>query len=154
MENNKQLETLNRIIENYYDHKVEFDACKNICDDENKKIKEEMLELEMDKICVGDITATRSVSVKESFNEDKLINLLEHSTYTNPDTGVKNILISTGLNIVKMKPYIDMDALEDALYKGLIPEDVILMMEDCKEVKEVVTLRVTKKKKKENRNDD
>lgn len=142
-------EMLGKVVKDFYENKQQMESFKSICDAENKDIKDAMLALNVEKFNVDDLTATRSVTVKETFNEDKLIHLLEHSTYTNPETGVRNILIATGLNIVKMKPYVDMDALEDALYKGLIPEDVIVQMNNCKEVKEVVTLRVTRKKKKE-----
>lgn len=144
------LELLDANVIKFYEDKTEMDRYKKICESENSDIKNLMLALDIDKHEVDGITATRSVSVKESFNEDKLIHLLENSTYINPDTGIRNVCIASGLKIVKLKPYVDMDALEDALYKGLIPEDVIVKMNDCKEVKETVSLRVSKKKKKEN----
>lgn len=147
------LTDLKSVITDYFGHKQTFDEWKVVCDKENKEIKDAMLELEQDEIDCDGIVAKRIVVTKESFNEAKLINLLENSTYTNPDSGIRNVCIATGLNIVKSKPYVDMDALEDAIYKGLIPEDVIVKMNDCKEIKETIQLRVSKKKK-VTKNDD
>lgn len=149
MESREKLQTL---IPRYFSQKKDMDEIKSSVDADNKSIKQIMEELGIKEETVGDVTAKISVTVKESFNEDKLMHLLENSTYTNPDTGIRNVCIASGLGIVKMRPYVDMDALEDAMYKGLIPEDVILQMNGCKEVKETVSLRVTQKRG--NKNDD
>ena len=52
------------------------------------------------------------------------------------------------LDIIKSKEYVDMDALESAIYKGLIPTDVLMKMDSCRETTDICTLRVTKAKKK------
>ena len=52
-------------------------------------------------------------------------------------------------NIVKTKPYIDFDALEKALYDEALSKDQIMDIDKARETKEVVTLRVSKAKKKE-----
>ena len=69
----------------------------------------------------------------ESMNEAKLIELLKSENLT---------------STIKTKEYVDMDMLEKAIYAGDIPQDVLLKMESCKEVKTTVTLSVKKKKEK------
>ena len=51
------------------------------------------------------------------------------------------------IGIIKTKEYVDFDALEKAIYNGLLPGETLLEMDKAREVKEVVTLRVTKIKK-------
>ena len=139
MENKEKLLTLSP---EYYENKQNMDSIKKLVDVDNSVIKDIMLELDMPEVTVGELVAKRIVTTKESFNEDKLIKLLENSADKDD--------VALGPKFIKYKPYVDMDALEDAMYKNLIPEDVIVKMNNCREVKEVVQLRVTKKKVKKN----
>ena len=77
--------------------------------------------------------ATKFISKRESFNEVKLLKVLQ-------DVNIDGL--------IKTKQYVDMDVLENALYRGQLSEEVILTLDKCKEVKEVVTLKITKVKEK------
>lgn len=123
--------TLDVLIPQYAENKSILDDYKKICDDENKQIKELMDE---GSYVVGDWKATKIVTVRESFNEDKLLET------------VKNLAIK---GIVKKKEYVDMDALESAIYKGKISKEMLLEIDKCRETKEIVALRVSKNKEKE-----
>lgn len=139
--------TLEELVPAYAKNKTELDFIKKACDEQNTAIKTIMAEQGKDSAEIGDYKVTVSTQTREAMNEEKLIDVLEHSVYHTDDTA-DAICIATGLGIVKMKPYVDMDALESAIYKGLIPEDVMMRIASCKESKEVVTLRVSKKKAK------
>ena len=84
---------------------------------------------------VGDYRASYNISTRETMNEEMLLQIL--------GGGARE------MGIIKTKEYVDFDALEKAIYDGLISNETIVEMDKAKEVKEVVTLRVTKVKKKE-----
>lgn len=130
---------LDELIPQYAQNKAEMDSYKKICDSENAQIKALMAELDDPVYEAGGYKATYSIQERESMNEDILLDIAHHF----------------GLSeIVKTKEYIDFDALEKAIYDGKISDDILLEMNRAKEVKEVVTLRVTKiKKKREDKND-
>ena len=81
----------------------------------------------------GNYVATYSISHRDTMNEEKLLQIAHKY-------GI--------IEIVRTKEYIDFDALEKAIYKGRISSNVLLEMESAKESKEVVTLKVTKRKDK------
>ena len=124
-----QLETL---IPIYYDNKQNLDFYKKECDAQNAEIKKLMAEQDIKEAEFLGVVAKYVIQKKESFNEEALLKLLKDNGYT---------------NVIKTKEYVDMDALEDALYHDTIDKDTIVAMDKCKEVKEVVQLRVSKKKK-------
>ena len=129
MENNR----LDALIPQYAANKAELDDYKKICDKENAIIKSIMADMDEPTYEAGGYKATYSVSERTSMNEEMLLEIAHN--YGIP-------------NIIKTKEYIDFDALENAIYKGDIPKEALLEMDKAKEVKEVVTLRVTKIKKK------
>lgn len=124
---------LDELIQSYAENKSEMDFYKKVTDRENAQIKSIMLDEKMDSREVGDYKATCSVSQRESMNEGMLLEIAH--LFGIPE-------------IVKTKEYIDFDALEKAIYDGKISDEILLEMDKAKEVKEVVTLRVTKIKKK------
>jgi hypothetical protein len=127
VENNKTVEEkLEQLIPHYQLNKSEMDSYKKIVDKDNKEIKEIMLSSQLSEFIVGDIKATCSVSVREDFIEEALIEKL------------KEMKID---GVIKMKEYVDMDALENAIYNG---ELNAAELASCQTKKEVVTLRVTK----------
>lgn len=135
---NLQSETLEELIPRYALNKSELDAYKKLCDTDNAKIKEMMLQSQEKKHEAGDYVATVTVSERETMNEEMLISLF---------TSVPSFVsICDKYNIVKTKEYIDYDALENAIYNGRIPQDMLLQMNEARQVKEVVTLKVSKKK--------
>lgn len=134
-ENNGDRElTLDELIPQYAMNKSEADAYKKLCDRDNAKIKDIMLKADEKEHEVGDYKATCTVSERESMNEEMLLEIAHQF-------GISEI--------VKTKEYIDYDALENAIYNGRISQYILLEMDKAKEVKEVVTLRVTRIKKKE-----
>lgn len=131
IEDNKTAEEkLQELIPHYQLNKSEMDSYKKIVDKDNKEIKEIMLSSQLSEFIVGNIKATCSVSVREDFIEEALIEKLK-------DMKVKGV--------IKKKEYVDMDALENAIYNGELNAAALA---SCQEKKEVVTLRVTKIKEK------
>ncbi|MBO6273377.1 hypothetical protein J6O48_11445 [bacterium] len=128
---NQKLDTL---IPQYAQNKLELDSYKKICDKENAQIKSIMAELSDNTYEAGGYRATYSVSTRETMNEEKLLEILGDS--------------ARDMGIIKTKEYVDFDALEKAIYDGKISDNTLLEMDKAKESKEVVTLRVTKIKKK------
>jgi hypothetical protein len=129
-----KLKDLDELIPQYAANKAEADSYKKLCEKENAKIKAIMKDFVVTEYVAGEYKATYSVSTRETLNEDKLLEIAHHF-------GIPEI--------VKTKEYIDFDALEKAIYDGKISDDILMEMDKAKEVKEVVTLRVTKKKKEE-----
>lgn len=129
-----KLNDLDTLIPQYAMNKAELDGYKKICDKENAQIKSIMKDFVVDKYEAGGYKASYSVSTRETMNEDRLLEIAHNF-------GIPEI--------VKTKEYIDFDALEKAIYDGKISKEILLEMDKAKEVKEVVTLRITKVKKKE-----
>lgn len=124
-------EKLSQLLPVYEANKSEMDSYKNLVDKDNKEIKTIMLGAELGEFIVDDIKASCSVSEREDFIEEALIAKLKEMKIR---------------GIVKKKDYVDMDALENAIYSGKIDA---ALLQDCQTKKEVVTLRVTKLKRKE-----
>jgi len=127
------LEKLKGIIDNYFMQKAIEKGAKEFIDEYNIDIKAIMKQEGIEEFLTDTAKASITTAVKNDFIEEKLIEVLK-------DLKIKNI--------VKKKEYVDMDALEDAIYKGKIDP---IALKDCQTSKEVVTLRVTaiKKKKEE-----
>lgn len=126
------LNELDTLIPRYAQNKAELEGYKKICDTENAQIKAIMKEYALQHFETAGYKATYSVSTRETMNEERLLEIA-HTYELN--------------SIIKVKEYIDYDALEAALYNNAIPEEVILEMDKAKESKEVVTLRISKVKK-------
>jgi hypothetical protein len=125
-------EILKTLIPTYYANKSEMDQYKKITDRENTQIKEAMANIKQTEYVVGDIVAKVSTQRRESMNEEKLLEVCH---------------IEGIPEVVKTREYVDMDLLEKAIYDGKISQEILLKMDKCKDIKEVVTLKVTKKKK-------
>ena len=124
-------EKLSQLLPVYEANKSEMDSYKKLVDKDNKEIKTIMLGAELGEFIVDDIKASCSISEREDFIEEALIAKLKEMKIR---------------GIVKKKEYVDMDALENAIYNGKIDAAALA---DCQTKKEVVTLRVTKLKRKE-----
>lgn len=121
-------ENLKELVRLFYEDKQQLDNYKKSTDEYNKNIKELMNELELTEFESNDLVAKIGTQNRESFNEDKLIDKL------------KSLNIE---GIIKTKEYVDMDALENAIYNELLDASELT---SCKEVKTVTTLKVSKKK--------
>ena len=126
---------LNTALVKYLMDKTALDELKKEVDEQNSGIKREMEKQNITEYTVDGITAKYIVAKKESFNEAKLLQVLKEHDCT---------------DVIKTKEYVDMDALENALYHNEISTDVIMEMDKCKETKETIQLRVTKKGGKKN----
>ena len=124
-------ERLTELLPIYHMQKSEMDSIKKVVDKEKEEIKTLMCEFNLLEFIAGDIKATCSVSERQDFIEEALIAKLKKMKVP---------------GIVKKKEYVDMDALENAIYNGKIDAAALA---DCQTKKEVVTLRVTKLKRKE-----
>lgn len=125
--------TLDFMIPLYAENKAEFDYYKKICDQQNAHIKEQMKELGEDEYTAGGYTAKYIVSERESMNEVRLLEMLKKHNIE---------------GVIKTREYIDMDALENYLYNTELSDDLAADLATCREVKEVVQLRISKEKKK------
>ena len=137
-----KLNDLDTLIPQYAANKSELDNYKKICDNENAKIKSIMTDFVVSNYEAGGYKASCSVQQRESVNEEILLSLFQ--------TVPSFAKLQDKYEIVKNKPYIDFDALEKALYDGAVSDEQIADIDKAREVKEVVTLRVTKIKNKEN----
>ena len=131
MTKNKKL--LNELIPRYAVNKAELDSYKKICEDENKQIKELMQQEKLEDWTIGAVTAKCIVQRRESMNEDILLEIAHKYKLR---------------TIIKTKEYIDYDALENMLYQGNVSAAIVAEMDKAKEVNDVVTLRLTRKKEK------
>lgn len=122
---------LNTIIPHYYEMKQELDNLDKTCKAENADIKREMERRKITDFSIGDLTAKYIVKKRETMDEDALIKLLKSHNY---------------FECIQTKEYVDMDILESMLYKNKIDTDTVVEMDKCKNVKETIELRVTKKK--------
>lgn len=128
-----RLNDLDTLIPQYAANKSELDSYKKICDNENAQIKAIMKDFVVPSYEAGGYKATYTISERESLNEEMLLEILGGD--------------ARAIGIIKTKEYVDFDALEKAIYNGLLPGETLLEMDKAREVKEVVTLRVTKIKK-------
>jgi hypothetical protein len=137
------ISTLEQLIPQYATNKVELDSYKALCDKENAEIKRLMVEQGLQEKTAGNYVAKCSTSSREMVNEDKMLELLK------ADWVKRNG--SLECPYIKTKEYIDMDVLEAALYNCTIPEEVVVSLDTCREVKEVTSLRVSLVKNKEDK---
>ena len=128
-------EQLLQLIPEYGNHKAKLDEYDKICKTENAEIKRIMSEEGINNISSGGYKVSYSVSERQTMNEDKLLALLQDK-------------VSAESGIIKTKQYVDMDALESAIYNGSIPKEVIIAMDNCREKKQTVSLRISKVKEK------
>lgn len=122
-------ERLTELLPIYHMKKSEMDSIKKVVDKENAEIKTLMRESNLSEFVAGDIKASCSVSERQSFIEEALIEKLKEMKVR---------------GIIKKKEYVDMDALENAIYRGKVDAAELA---SCQTTKEVVTLRVSKARK-------
>ena len=125
MENEARLVNL---VNHYYENKTEQDRLKKMVDSDNNDIKELMTEMGLENFETDRLIAKMSTQKRESFIDEKLLQR------------IKELNIE---GVIKTTEYVDMDALEDAIYNGKVDAT---KLSDCRQTKEVVTLRVTERK--------
>lgn len=129
---------LKELVEQYGKDKAQFDYYKNVTDKANAQIKSLMASGNYDAIESESYKASYIVQKRESMNEAKLLEILRHEWIKEHG--------SEACPWIKVKYEVDMDALENALYHNEFSDDVVDKIAECKEVKEVPTLRIKVKK--------
>lgn len=124
-------ESLEELIPRYAMNKNELDSYTKICKEENEQIKAALVELGENEYSAGGYTVKRIVAVKESMNEARLIEVLRRN-------GIHTAL--------KIKEYVDMDALEAYLYNNIPSADLARQIDSCRVTSETVQLRLSKTK--------
>lgn len=120
---------LQETVERFYANKTEADYFKKIADKDNTRIKEIMIENGINDFETPDLKVTCSTSERLDFVEEALMAYLKENEIS---------------DVIKTKEYVDMDALENAIYHGKVKAHELA---SCQTKKEVITLRVTKLKK-------
>lgn len=129
---------LTDLVNSYAKNKDILKQYKDQTDKENADIKTAMKQLiAADKdgkrsYSTDNYVATFSEIDKSVMNEDKLITWLK-----------KNKL---GKGIIKKKEYVDSNALESAIYNGLITQEQLIEMESCKDISTQERLTISKNK--------
>lgn len=129
---------LQETVELFALNKEEYDKYDKAVKAENSLIKDLMKELNLTVIAYKDWKVTYSVAERKSMDEDMLLEVLKHA-WTEKNGSME-------CPYIKTKQYVDMDALEAAIYNGQVSDDTLLEMKKCESCKEVVTLRLSKNK--------
>ena len=135
--NDEFYKELGETIDKYALNKSEKDSYDKLVKEDGDKIKSMMCNAELLKYSTENNTISYVVQHRQSFDEAKLIGIIHANN------------LPESLGIIKTKEYIDEDALESAIYNGEISEEVMKQINSCLESKDVVTLRLSKSKKKE-----
>lgn len=129
--NNNELEEL---INAYRTNKQEVDDLKKVVDRQNKEIKDIMLEEDLKEFTTyNNYTAKIIVTEKDTMNEELLLSRLQVVKDKYP-------------NLIKTREYVDLDELENLVYNNLLDDNTISKVNSCITTKEVVQLRISKKK--------
>ena len=123
----KNEKLLNKLVPEFYENKETMENYKKVVDKQNKEIKDlmgDMYSYETDGY-----RAVVSTSSRVSMDEAKLLQIIKKHN----------------IDCVRTKEYVDMDMLENMLYHNEIPANVVKLISECKDEKEVKTLRVSKK---------
>lgn len=126
------MDSLDVLVERYGNLKTEMDSYKKQVDADNADIKTTLVKMGLNEYSAGGYTVKYSVAVSEGFDEEKLL------------AKIDEMKLPEELGIIKMKPYVDMTALENAIYNGKLNA---AELSSCKTKKE--TPRLTIKKNKE-----
>lgn len=119
--------------EEYVSVKAEADKYKKLSDNLNDNIKRGMELLGKEEVELADGSRVcYGITKRESIDEEKLIAQLHKYA---PDT-----------QCIKTKEYIDMEVLENELYKGDFSQDAMTAMDKCRIIKEIPTLNIRKSK--------
>ena len=129
---------LNELVSSYATAKRELDEVKAECDVLNKKLKETMAENDITEFSADGYKVKYIVSEKETMNEAQLLELMQ----------TKYKESAEAFELIKVRPYVDIDAVEKETYNGNIPQELLKDMGGCVETKEVITLRLSKEKAK------
>jgi len=128
----EKTQTLEELIPIYGEQNTQCNALKKVVADLNSKIKKAIHEAKKENkdIVVEGWNCKLSVDDDPVMNEARLIEFAKKHK----------------IDIIRIKEYIDFDALEKLIYGGDIPKEILLEMDSCKDANSKETLRVTKAK--------
>lgn len=129
----EEILTLDELIPVYAENKADLDKIKKVCETQNADIKNRLEEMGEDEYTAGGYVVKRSVSTRETMNEERLLAIMKKHCIP---------------GVIKTKEYVDMDALECYLYDVELSDELAADLDSCREIKEVVQLRISKEKKK------
>lgn len=127
------VKSLDELIPSYGEHKAAYDELDKIVKAENAEIKKLMNNKAGTKTA-GGYTISITVADIESVDEEKMCEKLTDFPEAH------------ACGIIKTKEYVDADALETAIYKGLLPKEALAAIDSCRSSKPRVTLKVSKAK--------
>ena len=127
---------LDALIPRFGVNKKQLDELKKTTDRQSAEIKSIMSNSGIKNYTVGDYKVTMNVQQRESLDELQMMEYLKNDW----DITCKRY------GIIKTKEYIDMDALENAIYNDAFGE-YLSNFDKYRNVKEVTTLRISKVKK-------
>ena len=135
------MQKLEELIPVFARAKATADEYKKTADEQNKKIKSVIKE-------ISDDSQTLEIAgYRVDFQKQERTSMNEERVLESFDT-CKKIKLAKELGIIKTKEYIDYDALENAIYNGKLSEKLLVMLQDCEEVKIVEVLKVSAIKEK------
>ena len=127
--------TLHELIPMYAMNKSELDSYDKLVKKEGQQIKDIMLEEGLTEAESNGYVVKRIIQKREVTDENVMLDIAHMY-----DLG----------DIIKVKEYIDYDELERQIYSGRIPNDIVALMSKAVTTKEVVVLKISKKKEKDN----
>lgn len=136
MDNEQELK-LNEAVARYGEMDAKIKELKKAAEIDKEYISNALEYSDLQKWTSGGFAVQRVVSTRETFDECALLDLLKEEWLTN----------HADINdcpYIKTKEYVDMDALETALYAQDIPIATVKEMEMCKETKKIVAIRCKK----------
>jgi len=128
---------LSEAIERFFNNKTEADKYKKECDKDNKAIKDYFNDNGLDNFETNGLVCKMTTQDRSKLNEEALI-------YKNECGMLAEDLEAMG--IIQTKKFIDVDKLEDAVYRGDLSQSTLDQINLCWDIKEVQILKVTKKK--------
>lgn len=126
--------TIDELVNEYGVQNAELKRVKSVCDNYNKSIKDYLKNANLSVYESTEYTVKQVISKRESFDEDALINVLKQNGILAP---------------IKTKEYVDMAELENYLYNTEMTTELATALDGCRNVTEVVSLRVSETKHKE-----
>ena len=131
----KKISELEELIPLYGENNNQKNKYSKLATEQSKQIKEIMTKHKVDSYICGGWTASITQKKSESMDEEALLNYFKKALSKEQLKELK---------LVKRKEYIDGDALESAIYNGLIDTDIITGMDSCRIVKTTPTLNMKK----------
>lgn len=123
-----------KLVQEFGKNDAEFKRLKKLVESQKTSIKQQLDIMGESDYSSDDYKVHCSVSQRESFNEEKAIQRLKK--------------LAPNTKCIKLKEYIDTDVLESEIYHEELSEEALSALNDCKDIKEVVTLTVKEVKKK------